>query len=197
MALCDPGLREKHVSVNDVPIDLLKARGLPTGVSTPRATWCVWAAAIIRKGGHVGIGQIDTKWISRSRMDEIVRIGDIEIEFERIRRDINPASASRLSCLWVADDNEVGTAHIRSMLGPNIFIIKVKIPGALNVTKVNTFWFDAYYRENKKEYIENYWKSTQAKEEPQTWEYLVDGIIEVYDEKDIECIRQHGGHLKL
>ena len=197
MALCDPGLKEKHVSVNDVSIDFLKTRGLPIGAPTPRAAWYVWAAAIIRNGGHVGIGQINTKWINREDRDRIITIGNVEIEFERVRREMFPTSVSRLSCLWVADDNQIGDAHIRTMLGPNIFILKVKIPAAVNVTKVNTLWFDAYLRENKREFIENYWKSISTDNGPQTWEYLVDGTIEVIDEHDIEYIRQHGGHLKL
>ena len=197
MALCDSGLKEKHVSVNDVSIDFLMTCGLPIGALTPRAGWYVWAAAIIRNGGHVGIGQIDTKWINREDRDSIITIGNVEIEFERVRREMFPASVSRLSCLWVAEDNQIGDAHIRTMLGPNIFILKVKIPAAINVAKVNTLWFDAYRRENKRDFIENYWKSIPEQEDTQTWEYLVDGRIEACDEKDLEYIRQHGAHLNL
>ena len=83
-ALTDPGLAAAHQRLRDVPVEVLRATGVPQGVPTPRATWYVWAAAWVRRGGHVGIGTDDTKWLPREELDEVLRLGDIELFFEEV-----------------------------------------------------------------------------------------------------------------
>jgi hypothetical protein len=197
LAFCEPELAASHQSIRDISIKCLRTESIFMGVSSPRTARYVWAAAIIRRGGHVGIGSIDTKWLDQEEMGRIVAIGDMELEFERVRREIAQNAASRLSCLWVAEDTEEGKTHIRSMLGSDILILKVRIPVALRVSKVDTTWLDAYFEEPRQEFIENYWRSIPFNEQRVTWEYLVDGAIEVNDPEGMECIRRYGAHLHL
>jgi hypothetical protein len=195
-ALCDPGLAASHRCVKDLSIEALKQAITPIGVVSPRAAWYVWAAAIIRSGGHVGIGSIDTKWLPKSEMDRIVRIADIELAFEEVRRYIAPNAVSRLACIWVAENTSIGKAHILSMLGSNILILKVTIPSATGVSKVDTSWFDLYWKNSKQECIENYWQGVALDPNVPKWEYLVDGVVEVNDPEGLEKIRKEGGHLR-
>src|SRR5262249_35914063 len=101
-ALTDPGLAAAHQPLRSVPIEVLRTGGVPQGVPAPRATWYVWAAAWVRRGGHVGIGAENTKWLPRADLDKILRLGDIELAFEEVRRKLLFDGASRLASLYVA-----------------------------------------------------------------------------------------------
>ena len=196
-ALSDPGLAKSHCCVKDFSIEALKQSGTPMGVFSPRTSWYVWAAAIIRSGGHVRIDNIDTKSLQKEEIDKIVAMGDIELAFEETRRNIAPNAVSRLACIWVAENTSIGQEHIRSMLGANTLILKVTIPSATCVSKVDTSWFDLYHHHSKQEYIEQYWQGVGQDPKSSKWEYLVDGIVEVNDPEGLEKIRKEGSHLRL
>jgi hypothetical protein len=78
------------------------------------------------------------------------------------------------------------------MLGQDIFILPVTIPVAVRVSKVDTRWFDQYCADPRPEYIDNYWHSVPSDPVNPTWEYLVDGVIEVDDPTALERIRVFG-----
>ena len=194
LAQCDPGIAASHVSLRDVPIDQLRIVGTPQGVPTPRATWYVWAAAWIRRGGHVGIGMDRPKWTTPDEASRLLRIGDMELEFERVRRSVAPTAASRLASLYVAEDSEIGRAHVRQMLGADVMILQVSIPLAIRVTRVDTAWFDLYAAEGKEEHIIHYWSGHPLDESCPTWEYLVEGAVEAVDPEELEFVRARGAH---
>jgi hypothetical protein len=173
MALIDPGLASSHQPLRDVPIDVLRTTGAPQGVPTPRATWYVWAAAWVRQGGHVGIGTENTRWLPQDKLERILRLGDVELAFEEARRRHLPEGPSRLASLYLADDSDQGRAHVRRMLG-TVFILRVTVPWALRVARVDTKWFDLYCQESKTEYLQNYWVSVAFDATSASWEYLVE-----------------------
>lgn len=195
-AMCDPGLRAAHKSVRDVSVDFLRVNGLPQGTMTPRASWYIWAAALIRRGGHVGIGMENTQWLPREKLDRILALGDIELELEETRRKVAPEEASRLCALWVAEDSEAGESHVRAMLGPDVLVLRVSIVAAIRFTRVDTTWFDLYCQSRKAEYANKYWSGTACDRGPK-WEFLVEGCIEAIDPEQLEYIRTHGAHLEL
>jgi hypothetical protein len=129
----------------------------------PRALWYVWATAIIRSGGHVGIGQFDTKWLPKEELARIREIGDIEMEIEEMRREVAPDAASRLGCLYVGENSPQGAANIRK-------------------------WFDLYCQNRKSEYLRNYWTSRPFGT-IESWEYLADGVVESQDKSDLAFIK--------
>lgn len=194
MPLVDPSFSFQK-RVEDIPLDELMVNPRCfNGTMTPRSMWYVWAASIIRSGGHVGIGQIDTKWLPKKEMERIKRIGDIELEIERARREISPESASRLGCLWVADNTPKGATNVRDMLGPTIYLAKVTIPAACKVSKVDRKWFDLYCVNTNNDYLRSYWEG-RPYDSNNTWEYLVDGIIESSRKEDIDYIKENGSKI--
>jgi hypothetical protein len=136
-------------------------------------------------------------WLPQSDLREILRIGDIELAFEEARRQHLPEGASRLASLYLADDSDLGRAHVRAMLGPSVLLLPVVVPLALRVSKVDTRWFDLYCRDPKAEYLEKYWLSFPCNRDAPTWEYLVDGMIEVHDRAALERVREYGAHRTL
>lgn len=193
-ALTDPGLAAVHQPLRDVPIHVLRTTGVPQGVPTPRATWYVWAAAWVRRGGHVGLGTENTQWFPQEDLDKILRLGNIELAFEEARRKLLPDGASRLASLYLADDSDLGCTHVRAMLGGNILILRVTVPLALRISRVDTKWFDLYCHEPNPEYIEKYWSLAALDPAAPMWEYLVDGMIEVDDPEGLAHIREFGAH---
>jgi hypothetical protein len=196
-AICDSNLAVRQTSIRNSKLSNLKTPQFAFGVVTPRAAQFVCTAAIIRAGGHVGIGVESTRWLPRDEMDRILRIGDMEIAFEEMRRAITPNAASRLCCLWVAEDTDIGQAHVRSMLGVDVFLLRVLIIAAIRVTKTDSRWFDAYAAEPRDEYIANYWNGVPYEVHVPTWEYLVEGVITVIDDAALAHVREHGAHRKL
>jgi hypothetical protein len=185
------------VSVRTASLADLKQLYITLGAVIPRASWYVACAAIVRAGGHVGIGVNNTRWLSATQMDRLLKIGDIEIAFEETRRSVMPDAACRLCCLWVTDSNTAGEDHIRNMLGPNTYIIHVAIPEQIRVTKADTRWFDAYYQDPQPDYIEHYWRSEAFDADTRSWEYLVEGKIQITDPAQLAHVQQHGGHNAL
>jgi len=197
MAAVDPGLAATYRPIREVPIETLRTSGVPQGVPTPRATWYVWAAAWVRRGGHVGVGLNSPHWLPQPDLREILRIGDVELAFEGARRQYLPEGASRLASLYLADDSDIGRAHVRAMLGPSVLLLPVVVPLALRVSRVDTKWFDLYCQDAKPEYLEKYWLSLPGDPGAPTWEYLVDGMIEVDDQAALTRVREFGAHRKV
>lgn len=77
------------------------------------------------------------------------------------------------------------------MLGA-VFILRVTVPWALRVARVDTKWFDLYCQESKTECLQNYWASVAFDTTSASWEYLVDRMIQVSEPADIEYIRKFG-----
>jgi hypothetical protein len=191
MAVIDPGLAASHQPLRDVPIDVLRTTGVPQGVPTLRATWYVWAAAWVRRGAHVGIGTENTRWLSQDKLERVLRLEDIELAFEEARRRQLPEGPSRLASLYLADDSDRGRAYVHRMLEA-VFILRVTVPWALRVARVDTKWFDLYCQESKTESLQNYWAAVAFDTTSASWEYLVDRMIQVSEPADIEYIRVFG-----
>lgn len=193
-AYIDPGLRTVHKSIRDIEIHQLKIEPSSIkGVLNPRVMSFIIPAAIIRKGDHVEIGHHNTKRLREDEIARILRISDIELAFEDVRRKILPQAASRLCSLFLAENTENGRNQIKTMFPlANLCIIEVTIPQAFRFNKVDVTWFDNYCEEPKAKYIENYWKSVPYDKDVPTWEYLVEGFIKIKDPRDLEYIRKYG-----
>jgi len=177
-AVVGDGLWAVHQSLRDVPIIDL-ARSAPSGVYSPFAGWRLWAAAIVRNGGRVGIGELHTAWLASSEAADIVHAGDVELALEEARRKINPDAASRLASLYLAEDSLRGRKHLESMFGTSQRdIMRVRIPSAIRVTRCDTTWFERYFDSGGDENLTRYWVGEVADPKSPKWEFLVEGMIE-------------------
>jgi hypothetical protein len=85
--------------------------GLPHGIPIPRAARSLYAGTIAGQRGHVAIGLHNTRWLLKSDTDECVRHCEVELLFEKARRDVAPQAPSRLSSLYLAEGSEAGRLH--------------------------------------------------------------------------------------
>ena len=132
--------------------------------------------------------------ITEAQLKYRLKRSDIEIEFEKERRRIVPDAASRLDCIFVADNedtiNQIFKGHY------DLIVLEVKLIEALRFTKADFGWFEEYSREKDKRLIEGYWTSHQFRENVNSWEYLVDGIIRADDPSSSEKVRSYYNNIK-
>ena len=113
-----------------------------------------------------------------------VRKGDLEIEFERSRREYNPAAPSRLSCLYLVDNDIYGQESLGNMFrgtfkSPMIF--SVSILNQFELMRFDHNWVDMYYQEFKEDYLKSYWAGEMYDSKSRSWEYLLEGTVQLAD----------------
>jgi hypothetical protein len=131
-----------------------------------------------KQGLKIGVGEINTRYYSVEKLNKIFRIAELEIEFERIRRQINVDLPSRLMCIFLAEDNTDGRIMLQNMFFSrrNFCIVSVNISQGFRFHKADSRWIDIYEKTGDGKAIENYWNGIKAGGEPQ-FEYLLDGQI--------------------
>lgn len=154
VAAVDRGVFECHKSIRDTDIESIERGHMPHGAYTPRGLWFIQAAHQIRAGEYSRWSATSCSHFSDKEAEHISKMGAVEVAFEKRRREVAPQAASRLSCLYVADDNEHGRSHLKRMFGYGIHILRVTIPLAICVTKCDIHWFDAYWAELNPDYID-------------------------------------------
>jgi hypothetical protein len=180
----DTGFAKSHRSVRDREIGELKFGGDASGGLTPMSMHYIYAAIGIRLGLHPQKGAVRLTYEQEAN---ILKRSKIEIKFEMERRRIARNAASRLDCLYVADNKDT----IKRLFNdhPDLLILKVKIAEALRFTKADTQWFEEYYKTECKKCIKKYWTSRKYEDNVNSWEYLVDGLIVVDDPSGLEYVR--------
>jgi hypothetical protein len=194
LAFLDKGIGEVHQFVDDTPLeDLAKGFRSPS-VVTPRAAGEIIRAGILRQGMKIANGFNEVELMSEDTKQDALRSSDVEITFERVRREVAPSAVSRISCLYLAERSEKGEAMLRTMLGRNAYILRVRPMLTLRFTQVDAAWFDGFFDSNDIEDVCRYW---QGLEKPggKNWEYLFDGVLEVEDPMQIEFVRKYGADL--
>lgn len=190
-ARLDPGAAETYRPIGSIPIEELHSVGPYGNAVTPRAGYVLIRAAALRNNKSYLDGYGHEISISPESRCHLLRMADQELEFERVRRAVNKSLVSRISCLWLAERNEQGISHIREMLGGHVFILDVAIETCLALTRVDTSWFDAYWREPREEFAEGYWSQSQFSDNPR-WEYLLEGSIVIENPAHLEQVVSKG-----
>lgn len=194
LALLDKGIGEIHRSIDDTSLEDLALGFHPPSAVTPRAAGEIVRAGILRQGMKIANGFNEVELMSDETKQDALRSSDVELAFERVRREVAPGAVSRLSCLYLAERSAQGEAMLRAMLGRNVYILRVRPTFTLRLTKVNVAWFDGFFHSNDIEDARRYWQGV-GKPSSDNWEYLFDGVLEVEDPVQIEYVREYGASL--
>lgn len=159
-------------------LDLIK------GFINPRISK-VLLSCMHNNGLKIGIGVENTKFYTDQEVEKINDLANLEIEFERIRRQIAPKAPSRLICLYLAEDSHDGRTMLKNMFyyRTDFKIVEVEILCNLKFHKADTKWIDDYLASKSLKAIENYWKGIHYDSRPQ-YEYLLDGQIALRRSED-------------
>jgi hypothetical protein len=104
----------------------------------------------------------------------LVKKADLEIEFERRRREINYGAPSRLSCIYLVDNDIDGKFILQ-----NMFVGTFKEPKIVEVDILND------------DCIVNYWAGIAFDAAHPSWEYLLEGTIQMTNADQINDIEEH------
>lgn len=180
----------KHTSITEVPIDALVSGKGHVGGLTPLSGQFIVISRAIRNGEKIyrGLGRRRRK-LRRKEKRDILERSNIELKFEEVRRKIAQDKASRLSSIFVADNEDM----IRRMFENNLelLILKVNIIEALKCSKVDVKWYEEYWNTKDEKCIENYWKSYPYDPDSNNWEYLVDGLVVFNESPNLDYIRTY------
>lgn len=196
--LTSPYIAHYSTYKTEYPIYNIELENLLTDINSTQIGFCSPRFQYIilsnwsRNGLKVGIGMTDTKFYSQTDIDRINRIAELEIEFERVRRKINKNLPSRLSCIFLAEDNIDGRLMLKNMFfrKTNIHIANVEVGVCLCNHKADSKWIEEYEKTNSIKSIENYWNGIHYDNFPQ-FEYLVEGTVLLKTESDYEFIKNN------
>jgi hypothetical protein len=151
---------------------------------------CLWQPAIIRSGGWIGEGvpPYPTRKASARECKRVVRQADFELRMEEVRRDIAPDAPSRIGCIYLAEDSVAGRTMVSRLKGHDAFLMQVRVRHGLRLARADSQWLDGQVQERE---IAGYWRGEPRNDTP-AWEYLLDGVIECTDEKELERLKQWG-----
>lgn len=194
LAILDKGVGEMHRFIDETPLEDLALGLHPPSAVTPRAAGEIVRAGILRQGMKIANGFNEVELMSDETKQDALRSSDVELAFERVRREVAPGAVSRLSCLYLAERSAQGEAMLRAMLGPNVYILRVRLMLTLGLTRADAAWFDGFFDSNDIEHARGYWQGV-GKPGSDSWEYLFDGVLEVEDPVQIEYVRKHGASL--
>jgi hypothetical protein len=194
LAVVDRGVGEIHRFIDNTPIEDLAAGLHPPSAVTPRAAGEIVRAGILRQGMQIANGFNEVELMSDETKQDALRSSDVELAFEKVRREVMPSAVSRLSCLYLAERSAEAEAILRAMLGRNVFILRVRPMLTLRITKADAAWFDGFFESNDIEDARRYWQGIE-KPGNGNWEYLFDGVLEVEDPAQIEHVRKHGASM--
>lgn len=183
----------KANSVRTTPLDVLRNHFDLNIPVTPLAGERLTAAAMIRCGYKLGIGDPIHTWLKDDEMNTIIEQSELELQLERVRREVCPHAASRLCCLWVVPNRPENEILLQKMLGEHITILRVTIPIIQRFSMADAHWLVRYCYEQREEFLKSYWK-LESTESP-VWECLVEGVLEV-SEEDRKLVAEKGSHLR-
>ncbi|MCG3165582.1 MAG: hypothetical protein POELPBGB_01350 [Bacteroidia bacterium] len=172
-----PNPRNEEIEnlINCRPIDI-------NGLSSPRMG-LIYNASIYRKL---------TRRLTQQE-EKVIKKADLEIAFEKHRRDINYGAPSRLSCIYLADNDWDGKIVLRNMFVDNFrnpLVVEVDILNEMELVKCDCRWLDAYYNDPHDEYIVNYWTEKLYGDQP-AWEYLLEGTAMLTETEQAKYIESH------
>ncbi|OBQ52803.1 DUF2441 domain-containing protein [Tamlana sp. s12] len=158
------------------------------GFVSPRFQYIIisnWAT----NGLKVGIGTINTKFYSNSDIERIHKIAKLEVEFEKVRRQINSNLPSRLTCIFVAEDDIDGRNMLRNMFfNRTKFHIAPVVLNSIKSHKADSKWITDYEKTKKISSIVKYWQGIDFDKHHQ-YEYLIEGVVRLENKEDREIIK--------
>ncbi|MBS6040408.1 hypothetical protein [Pseudomonas sp.] len=183
IASVDEGVHAMHTRVEDLSLDAVR-EGQFRSALTPRARVFMLGFMLSRRmtitdgyGSQLGWGD----------EDRFIRIYEVELQMEEVRRRVAPAAPSRLGCIWVAEDGAASREMLSVMFGTARHIVTVAIIHSTNVLKADASLYDRFAETGDLSAAELYW---QGHELNGHWEILLDGAIRVTNDDELQVLLQ-------
>jgi hypothetical protein len=182
-------------NITEIPIaDMYDKFHLEAGLGSPRGT-LIFQGSLIRSGMYLAFGLNKPKTLDPKFYPKILELSEAEIQFEKIRREINPGLPSRLAGIFIAEDNYESRIHLSEMLThlSEPYIVNVSFTNYLNLFKADSKFFEEYVKSKDVKMIERYWNGEKFTQDNQYhWEYIFEGILHVESEEQLKHISTFG-----
>lgn len=183
LASVEQGLKAVHVRVEDLSLEAVR-EGQFRSALTPRAR-------VFMLGFMLSRGMTITDGYGSQRgwgeQDRFIRIYEVELQMEEVRRRVAPAAPSRLGCIWVAEDGTASREMLGIMFGTARHIVSVDIAHSINLLRADASLYDRFAETGDLSAAELYW---QGRELEGRWEILLDGAIRVNNEDELQLLLQ-------
>jgi hypothetical protein len=172
-----------RVSIRELPIEDLRRADFSERAFSSRMI-AIRQAAAVREGGLIGEGVEPhrTHLFDHIETERVVRLADLELRLEEMRREFAPEAPSRIACLYLAEDSVTGRNMVWRLKGRDAFLMRVRVANAERVFRADPRWLDEPWEQAR---IERYWAGDSEGDSP-LWEYLLDGQIEATDPSELE-----------
>jgi len=135
-----------------------------------------------QEDGWIDMG-FDTIWSDEKQglEDKILSTSKFEIEFELARRKFAANAPSRITCLFMVENNFEGRNYLSKIYEKadkrkhSPLLLELGIVHKDRLLKVDSNWFTLYNTEQREEYLSNYWHG-KATINPE-WEILFEGMV--------------------
>lgn len=168
-----------------------------SGVGSP-CFRVITMAAILRRGQYIISGHGKAVILNQEEIDQLMFKSELEIRFEKVRQQQFAEKPSRLSSIFIVEDNIEGRFCLQQMFNKGVcsgkytpHILRVRIGLCLKLHKADIQWLDQWAIQTEENYIVEYWKGTPFNKNP-IYEYFIEGIIYPTDRSQIEEIRING-----
>lgn len=126
------------------------------GFSSPRFNY-ITLANWHNNGLKIGFKENDKFYFySDTEISRVLRVAELEIEFERVRRQVNQFLPSRLSAIYLANDNLDGRTMLKNMFykkKKNFLIEKFKITHQMLFHKADYRWIEEYEKDKDRKSV--------------------------------------------
>lgn len=183
IASVDQGVHAMHTRVEDLSLDAVR-EGQFRSALTPRARVFMLGFMLSRRmtitdgyGSQLGWGD----------EDRFIRIYEVELQIEEVRRRVAPTAPSRLGCIWVAEEGAASREMLGMMFGTARHIVSVGIVHSINSLRADASLYDRFAETGDLGAAELYW---QGRELDGCWEILLDGAIHVTRDDELQVLLQ-------
>jgi hypothetical protein len=183
---------ETHTPARELSIEALRASAHEIKGALSFRGLLLIEASMIRAGLVVGFGEHPYPFqpMPEEQQQAVLAQAELELRLEEARRRLAREAPSRLSCLWLADDDPRGRGFVERIMGRESFLFPVEIVREHRLSRHDAHLLDGPIGSISGAAIEGYW-SGQATESEPLWETLLDGVIRCTDDQALARLRAY------
>jgi hypothetical protein len=183
-------------NILEIPISDMydKFHTLQIGLGSHRGA-LIFQGSLIRSGMYLAFGMERPKTLDPKFYPKILELSDAEIQFEKIRREINSELPSRLTSIFIAEDSYEARIHLSEMLSHirQPYIVNVSFENPISLFRADSKFFEEYVKSKDRKIIEKYWNGEKFSQDSQYhWEYIFEGVLDIKSEEQLADIKKFG-----
>jgi hypothetical protein len=129
---------------------------------------------------------------NHKNQDRVLEISELELAFERVRKERHVWAPSRISGFYLVSDEMNDRENLRNMFYTpprESIVVELRSFALMFMIKVDYRWVELYREDPNPLFIENYWNSIPVSANCSNWEYLYEGALEPSNAEQIQYFK--------